>query len=485
MPKLSPLQVTPLLPGTNCGQCKETTCMAFAVKLIDHIYDVTDCKPFITEKAKYAKKYEKLKELVMPPIRAVRVGTGNRAILIGGEEVLYRHELTYYSPTAIMVAVPDNNEELIEKRAKLVQDWSIYRIGTTLKLQGLAIRSVSNDPAMFAKAVKKAIATAEIPLILCSTNPAVLKAGAEAAKGKNPLLYPATKDNWKEVTQIALANDCGVVAFSMDLNELASLAVSMEQSGLEKIALDPGLIPTDGHLADSLDRFMMIRKAAIVKKDKSIGWPLVSVLATAWIGKNPNISEGERVEASFKEAELGTTFIGRASNMIIINSAESWMLLGLLIIRQAIYSDPRVHPSVDAKLYEIGKPKEDSPLFVTTNYTMTFFTVRDDLESLKLDAWLLLVNSEGICVESAVAGGQVKANHVADAIKESGVEKKVKHRIIIIPGLAARLSGELEGLSKWKVLVGPRDSSGIGPFMKAKWDGKLEQLMKEWKEMQE
>jgi acetyl-CoA decarbonylase/synthase complex subunit gamma len=457
--------------------------MAFAVKLLDHKFEITDCLPLVREK-KYAQKYAKLKELTMPPIRAVRVGVGDRSILIGGEEVLFRHELTFYSQSAIMIAVPDDNEALIEERAKLVKDWTIYRIGTTLKLEGLAIRSVSNDPATFAKAVKKALSVGDLPLVLCSTNPAVLKAGVEAAKGKNPLLYAATKDNWKDVTQIALANECGAIAYSTDLNELASIATSMAGSGLEKIALDPGIIPNDGNLADALDRFMMIRKAAITKKDKTIGWPLVSVLATAWIGKNANMGEAERIEAAFLEAKLGVTFIARASNLLIVQCTDPWLLLGLLVLRQGVYSDPRIHPSVDAKLYEIGSPKDDSPVFWTTNYTMTYFTVRDDLESLKLNAWLLLVNSDGICVESAIAGRQVTAQHVATAIKESGLESKVKHRVIIIPGLSARISGELEQTANWKVLVGPRDSGGIGDFMKKKWDGKLDALIKEWKDMQ-
>ncbi len=484
MAKLSPLQVTPNLPGTNCGECGEDTCMAFAVKLLDHLYEMEDCKPLMKEK-KYDKKRQKLKDLITPPIRSVKVGVGDRAIAIGGEEVLYRHELTFYSQSAIIIVVPDNNEAIIEERAKLVRDWNVYRIGENLKLQGIAIRSVSNDPVTFAKAVKKALSVADIPLVLCSTNPAVLKAGAAAAKGKNPLLYAATKDNWQEVVQIALQNNCGVVAYSMNLDELLSLAMSMNGAGLEKIALDPGLVPSDGHLADSLDRFMMLRKSAIRKNDKNAGWPVVSVLATAWIGKGTGLNEAERIETAFREAEVGTTFIGRATNMIILQSADPWLLLGLMVLRQAVYSDPRVHPSVDAKLYDIGTPDENSPVFVTTNYTMTYFAVKDDLEALKLNGHLLLVDSEGICVESAVAGGQIKAEHIAEAIKESGLENKVKHRIIIIPGLAARLSGELEALANWKVLVGPRDSGDIGPWLKSKWDGKLAELMKEWQEMQE
>ncbi|MHA1130125.1 MAG: acetyl-CoA decarbonylase/synthase complex subunit gamma [Candidatus Helarchaeota archaeon] len=484
MPVTSPLQVTPLLPGTNCGKCGENTCMAFAVKLLDHVYEMDDCIPLIEEK-KYAKKYKKLKDLVTPPIRAVKVGTGELGITIGGEEVFYRHELTYYSPTAIMLIAPDNNETLLEERAKLAKNWSVYRIGETLTVQGLAIRSVSNDPAVFAKAVKKALSIGNIPLVLCSTKPAVLKAGAEASKGKNPLLYTATKENWQEIVQIALQYNCGLVVYSTDMTELMSLAASVEAAGSEKIVLDPGLVPTDGHLADSLDRFMMLRKSAIRKGDKNAGWPIVSVLATAWIGKGTNLSEAERVETAFREAELGTTFVGRGTNMIFLETTDPWLLLGLTVLRQAIFSDPRINPSVDAGIYEIGTPDENSPVFITTNYTMTYFAVKDDIESLNINAYLLLVDSEGICVESAVAGGQTKAEHIAEAITEFGLKDKVKHRIVIIPGLAARLSGELEALANWRVLVGPRDSGDIGPFLKKKWDGKIDQLMQEWQEMQE
>jgi acetyl-CoA decarbonylase/synthase complex subunit gamma len=58
---------------------------------------------------------------------------------------------------------------------------------------------------------------------------------------------------------------------------------------------------------------------------------------------------------------------------------------------------------------------------------------------------------------------------VADAIKETKIEEKVKHRKLIIPGKAARLSGEIEELSGWEVMVGPRDSSGIPKFLQEKW----------------
>jgi len=50
------------------------------------------------------------------------------------------------------------------------------------------------------------------------------------------------------------------------------------------------------------------------------------------------------------------------------------------------------------------------------------------------------------------------------------MEEKVKHRKLIIPGKAARLSGEIEDASGWEVMVGPRDSSDIPKFLKEKWN---------------
>ena len=94
MVKLSPINVVKYLPATNCKECGEETCMAFAVKLIDHQVKLEDCKPLFKE-AKYAKKLAKLIELVTPPIRQLTIGVGDSAVEVGGEEVLYRHELTY------------------------------------------------------------------------------------------------------------------------------------------------------------------------------------------------------------------------------------------------------------------------------------------------------------------------------------------------------------------------------------------------------
>jgi acetyl-CoA decarbonylase/synthase complex subunit gamma len=116
-----------------------------------------------------------------------------------------------------------------------------------------------------------------------------------------------------------------------------------------------------------------------------------------------------------------------------------------------------------------GTPDENSPVMFTTNFALTYYTVASDIESAKVNAYLLIVDTEGIAVDSAVAGRKLTAEKVANAIRASGIEKKVAHRKLIIPGKATRLSSEIQELSGWQVLVGPKDSSDIPKFLQEKW----------------
>ena len=165
-----------------------------------------------------------MRRLLAPEIREVILGVGDRVAKIGGDDVLYRHKLTFFDKTKMFFDVTDTMEEaaLVERVLK-IQNYRKFYVGRNLLLDGIAIRAVSNDPAKFAAAVKKVVATTELPVILCSLNPAVLKAGLEVSKDKNPLLYAATKDNWKEVGELALEYKVPVVISSVnDLDTLKS-----------------------------------------------------------------------------------------------------------------------------------------------------------------------------------------------------------------------------------------------------------------------
>ena len=104
---------------------------------------------------------------------------------------------------------------------------------------------------------------------------------------------------------------------------------------------------------------------------------------------------------------------------------------------------------------------------------MTYYTVAADIESGGIDCYLLVIDTEGLALECAVAGRKLTADKVGEAIKQVDAEKFVNHKKMIIPGRAARLSGEIEEASGWEVIVGPMDSSGIPKFVQVEWPKKL------------
>jgi len=462
--ELSPIDVYKLLPRTNCKECGEENCMAFATKVVNREVSVEQCPPLLTKE--HEKAYKQLKEMLKPAVKEVVVGVGERARKIGGKLVMYRHEFTYFNPTAIAIDVTDEmSDEEISNRIRKTEGFNFEYIGQTLKLDMVAVRSTSNDPDKFKATVKKVAENANLPLILCSLNPSVLEAGLMAVAKSRPILYAATRDNWKEIAELALMYNCPLTVFAPgNLKLLKSLAKTLLAYGVEDLVLDPGTFPGDG-LADALNSFTMIRRAACKKGDELLGFPLIGVPMVAWIEKG----EAPDEIAKWREAYLAAMLIVRFADVIIVHNVDGWALLPPVVLRQNVYTDPRKPVAVEPGLRVFGAPDENSPVMFTTNFALTYYTVASDIEAGKLNAYLIVVDSEGIAVDSAVAGRKLTAEKVADAIKASGIEDKVKHRKLIIPGKATRLSGEIEELSGWQVLVGPRDSSDIPKFLQEKW----------------
>ncbi|MBU2617147.1 MAG: acetyl-CoA decarbonylase/synthase complex subunit gamma [Euryarchaeota archaeon] len=458
--KIGPLDIYNYLPKTNCGECGEKTCMAFASQLIERAVKLEDC-PTLT-KPNFAGMYRHLEEMLAPSVKEVVIGVGDSAIKIGGEEVIFRHELTYFNQTAIALDVHDEmkDDELLE-RVEYVNDFSFKRIGEDLTLDLIAIRSASNDPERFAQCVSKVSDEAKKPLVLCSWSPSVLEAGLQIVGDQRPLIYAATKDTWEEVGRLAVKYSCPVAAFADDdMAELKSVVNALGSMGIEDIVLDPGSHVEGKYFSNTLGNFVASRRAAILNKD--IGYPLLGIPATVWLSE-------KGVETAFKEVMIAATMIDKYADLIILHTPEIWALLPIITLRQNVYTDPRKPVAVDAGLRRFGDPDEGSPVLMTTNFALTYYTVASDLESAGIDCYLLVIDTDGLGVQSSVAGGQLDAFKAREAIKKSGIEDEVKHRKIIIPGFSARISGDLEMQSGWEVLVGPRDSSSIGEFIEKKW----------------
>lgn len=464
MPKRpSPLEIYKLLPKINCGKCGETNCMAFAIKLLDKTQELNKCIEL--EEAKYKEQNQKLTELIALPVQPLVIGIGERAVTIGGEEVMYRHELTYYHPTAIALLVDDDlPEEALLKRVKTIQTLQITRVGQSLTLDCIAVRCVSGDPTKFSNTVSSIVKHSKMPIILCSLNPNVLEAGLKVTKDVNPLIYAATKDNWRQIGELALKYNCPVAIFAQnDLKLLRTLTNTLTRMGVTQIALDPGTSP-DAGLEDTINNFTMIRRAATEKGDKLLGFPLVGVPATIWIKP-----EATPELTKWKEACIASMLLARYASLLIMHTLDTWALLPLLTLRQNLYTDPRKPVAVEAGLREFGKPDANSPVMFTSNFSLTYYTVASDLEAAKIDCYLLVIDTEGLSVQTSVAGKKLTADKVAEIIKKTGIEGKAKHRTLITPGYASRLRGDIEDSTGWQVLVGPIDSSGIPKFLKEKW----------------
>ncbi|WP_321417102.1 acetyl-CoA decarbonylase/synthase complex subunit gamma [uncultured Methanomethylovorans sp.] len=463
----SPLEAYKYLPATNCGECGEQTCMAFAAHLIDRSKKLTECKPILEEK--FAKKFKELQTLLAPEIREVEIGVGERAVKIGGDDVLYRHRLTFFNQTALAYDVWDTmpENEFLE-RVKKIDDFKKFYVGSFLTLNMVAVRCVSKDPKKFANAVKKVIENTDMPLILCSFDPAVLKAGLEVAKDKNPLLYAANKDNWQQVADLAIEYNVPVTLFSPDdLDTLKSLAVTFAKMGTEKLVLDPGTFPTGKDLKKTFTNFLKIRRAGI-EGDKDIAYPIMAVPLTAWMAQDDVVS------ASYWETVVASIFTIKYGDVMIMHSLEGYALLPQLHIRDTIYTDPRKPVSVQPGMNKIGDPDKDSPVLITTNFALTYYTVESDLASSKINCYLWAIDTDGLGVEAAVAGGQLTAAKIKKGIEDSGfdLKKDTTHNSIVLPGLAARLQGDLEDESGARILIGPADSGRLPGWMEKNWPPK-------------
>jgi acetyl-CoA decarbonylase/synthase complex subunit gamma len=462
--ELSPIEIYKLLPGTSCKECGETNCMAFAAKLVNREATLEECKPLLD--TKYAESYSKLWVLLKPAVKAVVVGVGEHTVTIGGEYVLYRHDFTYFHQPAIAIDVTDEmSDEEFETRIHVLNDFAYNYIGMDLTLDMLNIRSTSGDAQKYADAVKKADDLTRKPLMLVAHDPKILEAGLMMVADKRPLIHGATKDNWKEVAELALKYSCPVVAYSPgDLDTLKSIALTLEEYGIKDIALDPGTQPNE-YMSANTDNFTILRWDAINEDEEGLGYPLIGAPMAAWA-----VEEEDPVLNEWNEAVIAGVLTARFADLIVVHGISGWALLPHVFIRCNLYTDPRKPVSVEAGLMTMGTPDENSPVLLTTNFALTYYTVANDIENAKLNGYLLVVDSEGMSVESAVAGRKMTADTVAEAMKYFKVEEKVKHRNIIIPGRAARLSGEIQEASGWSVSVGPLDSSGIAAYLSEKWN---------------
>jgi acetyl-CoA decarbonylase/synthase complex subunit gamma len=439
---LTAIEIYKLLPKTNCGDCGVPTCLAFAMKLANKQAELSAC-PHVSDEAQ-----SQLAESSAPPIRLITVGAGDNAVEMGNETELFRHEKTFYHPTAFSLIVKDTlSSEELEVKIKEASLLEFERVGQILKMGMLVIQSESGDPGKFAEVVKSVSSKTSLPLILMSDKPEVLEEGLKIASESKPLIHAATKDNWEAMTELAKNYKCPLVAYDdSGLDGLAELTQNIKKAGVEDIMLDFGV----KSIGESLRLLTMIRRLSAKKNFRALGYPVILRLED-----DPK-----------KEALKAAIYTMKYAAALMFSDVSKWKMFPLFTLRQNIYTDPQIPIQVKPELYEINNPSDDSPLLFTTNFSLTYFTVAGDIENSKIPSYLQVIDTEGLSVMTAFAAGKLTADMVVEALEKSGATQKIKHNKIIIPGMVARMSAKLNEKSGREVLVGPRESSGLPKYLK-------------------
>jgi len=426
-----------LLPKTNCKDCGQPTCLAFAMQLANQKAKIEDC-PHVESGAK-----DSIAEAAAPPVKTITVGTGNAKIPMGGETVLYRHERRFINPIAYALTLSDECDD-IAKRVDYVKSLQFDRIGMIFKADMISIRNDSKDPAKFKAVVEEVMKLWNEPFVLESDDPAAIKEAVAVSKARVPLIYGASADNFDAMLAIAKENKVPLGIKATSLEEAVTLSEKAKAAGYDEIILDLGA----KGIKNILEQQTIARRAAIKKKFKPLGYPMMNRTGSG--------------EYAVMTAVISTLKYG---SLVIFDDLKNYEALPLFTLRQNIYTDPQVPIQVKQDIYPIGNPDEHSPIMFTTNFSLTYFTVRADIEKSKVPVWLQIVNTDGLSVLTAFAAGKFDADHIKAAFDESGVLDK-SDGPVIVPGLVAKISGKLEEAIGRKVVVGTTESKNIPKHLK-------------------
>jgi acetyl-CoA decarbonylase/synthase complex subunit gamma len=282
-----------------------------------------------------------------------------------------------------------------------------------------------------------------------SRDPAIMAAGLNVLSNETPLIYGADASNWEAFADLASQHKAPLGVLAPDLGSMADLTEKLKARGIEDLVLDPG----GRDLGSGLSLGTQIRRLAVKKNFRTLGFPVIAF-------------PGDAVEPGL-EAVAAAQALAKYAGFIVLDTFNPAMTYPLLVLRQNIYTDPQKPIQVQPGIYEINAPKPTDPVLVTTNFSITYFSVANEVEGSGLPAWLLVTDAEGMSVLTAWAAGKFDAERIAKAVKTFNIADKVSRKRLVLPGHVAVLSGELEAeLSDWEIRVGPREAVDLPGFMK-------------------
>lgn len=442
---LTGIDIFKKLPKKNCGECGIPTCLAFAMALAGGKTELSKC-PYVSDEVK-----ESLSEASAPPVRVVAAGEGDAAIKLGGETVEFRHEKTFVSQPAIAVLVTTAMDDAtVEAKVKKIDELAYERIGLVLKADMVCIRDADGDAGKFEALVNKVAGLGSWPLMLMSDKADVAAAGAKAVADRKPIVHGATKATIEDFKALALELKCPVGVRAASMDEIIELTKVLTDAGVKEIVVDSAA----PNFKKALEDQVVLRRAAVKNKERGLGWPAVAFPC--------DLTEDKLMEALYGEA-----FVAKYAGIIVLSELTGETLFPMLLGRLNIFTDPQRPMAQQQGIYPIGQVTENSPVLITSNFSLTYFIVAGEIEASRVGCYLLVLNTDGLSVLTAWAAGKFAADAIAPFVKKCGIEDKVKHRKIVIPGYAAQISGELEEeLSGWEIQIGPREAAHIAAYLK-------------------
>ncbi len=439
---LTGLDIYKLLPKTNCRDCGFATCLALAMALAQKKVALDKC-PHVTAQAK-----EALDSAAQPPIRLVSVGSGDAKFEVGNETVMYRHEQKFHYPTAIGFLIEDSmSEEEISNAVTKINDLRFERVGQKIGASLICVKNSSGYRNKFMIAVSAVEAASKVAIALYSRDAESMREAVTMCKDKKPLIICGEKTFTDNFINLAKEYKLPLAITCSSVDDAAAATAKAKAGGVDDILINLKSVS----LAKRIQDYTYMRRSALKKSFRPLGYPIIAFTDNA----DPELELAEAV-----------SYMTKYAGIVVMKNMDKEFVYPLLVARQDIYQDPQKPVQVEPKIYEIGKVTKDSPVLITTNFSITYFTVASEVESSKVPTYIICCDAEGMSVLTAWAADKFTPEKITELLKKTGIEDMVSHRTLTIPGYVAVMSGKLEEISGWKVAVGPREASGIINYLR-------------------
>ena len=442
---LNGIQIFKLTPKKNCKECGSPTCMAFSMKVAQGAVDISAC-PHMSQDA-----LDQLSAATAPPMKTIKVGTGDRECSLGGETVLYRHEKTFVSKTRYAVSVCTcMDDAAADAKLASVPTVSYDRIGETMDVDMIYVNCGEGATAdKYVELVKKAAAVGRT-LVLGVKDVEIAKAALEVCKDAKPILNGADASNYAAMSEVATAAGVVLGVSGANLDELYDTVAALEKAGNKNLVIDT----TGATIKETFQNTVEVRRAALKNEDRTFGYPSIV-----------NVSALTKDDKYMAQA-LASLFTMKYGSIVVLPQMDYADALPLFGLRQNVFTDPQKPMKVQPGIYPLNGADENSIIITTVDFALTYFVVSGELERSGVPMNLVINDAGGLSVLTSWAAGKFSSGSIAKYFQEE-IEPKLKSRKMIIPGKVAVLKGDLESkLPGWEIIVAPREAVELVKFFK-------------------